>query len=617
MKKLFSVLISFVIIFGIMTLPMTVDAKTTAKSKKNITMIVGQKKNLKTKKISKKAKYRVTNKKVLKVSKKGVAYAKKLGKTRVVIKNGKEKINYNIKVVDRFKLKSTNCTVLLNTSKKLGYSGGYGKIKWKSSKPNIVTVSNNGTLKGLSQGTAIVSATRNKKTQKCRITVTNFDKNKDYYYNSLESAVLDANNNFLKGENSTNAVKVKFDGKAYNITLLKNLTLNNNVTIAVPTNIKLNGYLLTLKENASLISNSDLKIDGTVQNSAIRKTNNSTMNIRLIESDNGNLDITGGTYSVDASLLNPKETSYVSAICCFKVRPSKNFVSIRDVNVNLTYGNKNTSHANSITAMKLAASNCKYDLDNVKINATNKMQGTITGISSFQYKMPNDITISNSQVNANGDLGCSVGFSSNGNAIINNSNFYADASNNDTVKLNGIVRYGIGIINTGTLTFNSGVVKGTHAGMCCRYGAKTYVNGGSFDSSSHGGIYFAQGPNGLAYVRNATITCNEYWGKYDSSKFTNPRMGGFYIGGGTSSSNSNNSVYMDNCKISGGNAAFVLRGSSGEKNNKLYISNSILEKGRARIDNNQHLYVGVGTNIDDSKVTNKSLVTYTNENYSR
>ena len=85
---------------------------------------------------------------------------------------------------------------------------------------------------------------------------------------------------------------------------------------------------------------------------------------------------------------------------------------------------------------------------------------------------------------------------------------------------------------------------------------------------------------------------------------------GLYIGGG---SNRNNvTLYMDNCVISSkeGEPQIVLRGTSDEHDNNLYISNSTLlgEKFYIRIDNLTHkLYLGAGNNFNTENTTIKAL----------
>ena len=88
---------------------------------------------------------------------------------------------------------------------------------------------------------------------------------------------------------------------------------------------------------------------------------------------------------------------------------------------------------------------------------------------------------------------------------------------------------------------------------------------------------------------------------------------GLYIGGG--SDRNNVTLYIDNCDIYSKtkNAQIILRGTSGEQNNKVYISNSRLydlggEKLYVRIDNLTHrLYLGAGNNFNKENTTIKAL----------
>jgi hypothetical protein len=73
-------------------------------------------------------------------------------------------------------------------------------------------------------------------------------------------------------------------------------------------------------------------------------------------------------------------------------------------------------------------------------------------------------------------------------------------------------------------------------------------------------------------------------------------------------------VYMDNCSIEGNRYAIVLRGSDGEHDNTVYISNSrIQENDTIRIDNDPHkLYIGVGYNFT-AENTNRPAVVHTTD----
>lgn len=61
--------------------------------------------------------------------------------------------------------------VISYNSKNLGYSGGYGKIKWTSSNKRIATVNNSGKITGLTPGSCTIKATRNGVTKSCKIIV--------------------------------------------------------------------------------------------------------------------------------------------------------------------------------------------------------------------------------------------------------------------------------------------------------------------------------------------------------------------------------------------------------------------------------------------------------------
>ena len=153
--------------------------------------------------------------------------------------------------------------------------------------------------------------------------------------------------------------------------------------------------------------------------------------------------------------------------------------------------------------------------------------------------------------------------------------------------------------------------------MSLHANSKTYVYGGTFESPSHGGIYFAEGPNGEAYVENATLkrtTESEYKGVHNFARLADDANGSIYIGGGDGSNYNDIKVYMHNCKFLRG--PIVLRGSDGESGNKLYISNSTSNDG-VRIDNDTlKIYSGVGNTLNVSS-DYSSRVENTNVSYKR
>ena len=143
------------------------------------------------------------------------------------------------------------------------------------------------------------------------------------------------------------------------------------------------------------------------------------------------------------------------------------------------------------------------------------------------------------------------------------------------------------------------------------------VNGGIYEGYGHGGIYFTV-PNSTSYINTSYIKdaiIRE--GKMPDGYVTDEvsaNYAGMYIGG-----NDNITVYMDNCSIYGGKSPIVLRGTDGEQNNSLYISNSIINTDSIRglrIDNDTHkLYLGSGNNFDANNTTLPSSVIVTDEVY--
>lgn len=190
----------------------------------------------------------------------------------------------------------------------------------------------------------------------------------------------------------------------------------------------------------------------------------------------------------------------------------------------------------------------------------------------------------------------------NGNVTITNSNIKA-YSNYGAVG-NTYTSVSMGIENLDSLTLNNCYVMGIHSGVS--NGGNLTVNGGTYEGYGHGGFYFS-GANNTSHVRDAIIReCKMPEGYVDSGAGCNGA--GLYIGGSTGCDNI--TLYMDNCDIYGSRQPIVLRGSSGEKNNTLYISNSNINLNYTyvgvRIDSNTHkLYIGDGCNFTEDNTKSR------------
>ena len=173
-----------------------------------------------------------------------------------------------------------------------------------------------------------------------------------------------------------------------------------------------------------------------------------------------------------------------------------------------------------------------------------------------------------------------------------------------------------GINNAGSLIVNDCYAWGSHSGVTSS-GALT-INGGTYESPGHGGLYLGN-VDAPAYIRDAVLrSCAP---PENCTADADNNDCGFYIGGGAGRDHI--VVYMDNCEIYANLWAFCLRGSSGEQNNTLYISNSRLTgSGFVRVDNTTHrLFVGVGNNFtgedarDHTGISTTAAVTQTTDTY--
>lgn len=224
-------------------------------------------------------------------------------------------------------------------------------------------------------------------------------------------------------------------------------------------------------------------------------------------------------------------------------------------------------------------------------------------------------TFSNCTILSSSKGGISRAVLAKGHTTINNSNLraysnYATGSDGSFGSNNGAV-YSDGVwFSDGTLRVNNCRVFGTFSGITAKT-ATMNINGGTYESFGHGGLYCDN--NSISYVRNANVRACGMPDGYTATSHSNGA--GFYIGEG-----SDIPVYMDNCDIYGSAVPIVLRGSAGEQNNSLYISNSRINLDYAntgvRIDNDTHkLYLGAGNNFTAENTNRPSAVVVTNEVY--
>jgi uncharacterized protein YjdB len=170
---------------------------------------------------NKKAKWSTSNKNIATVSQKGKVTAIKIGKAVITAKvNGKE-LKCNVIVKKGSANNQENTPQISISGSRYIYVGGYGqlkavssisnnkKINWASSDPNIVTV-NNGSVYGVSPGTAIITASIGNAKAMRKVTVLE--------YNTIIS--VDCANTITINQNDYKVINVTTDmgsGLAYNI----------------------------------------------------------------------------------------------------------------------------------------------------------------------------------------------------------------------------------------------------------------------------------------------------------------------------------------------------------------------------------------------------------------
>lgn len=228
----------------------------------------------------------------------------------------------------------------------------------------------------------------------------------------------------------------------------------------------------------------------------------------------------------------------------------------------------------------------------------------------------------------NGEKGFAVGIQAMGNAEISNATVIAEANYVANAAGSNYGSSSRGIYSEADLKLNNCYVWGAHSGVTSK--GSVYVDGGTYEGYGHGGVYLS-GAGTTSYFYNATIN----WAPMREGTVADTVAGtngsAFYIGGGSSVTNV--SAYIDSCTFNtkaGINPkddtkipyyAIVLRNSSKEKNNCVYMSNSTVmnaTKYAFRTNNGDNtVYSGVGNNFAQAKkdIDYASRLVETNASY--
>lgn len=398
------------------------------------------------------------------------------------------------------------------------------------------------------------------------------------YYDTIEQAIDDIMANTI-GEKSTtdntnSRVVIYIDEGVPHLVLLKSCNILSTINVTTDMVFVLNGHKLISNDVTAIkIQSNKVVIDGRVSGGKVDVlTSIPAQNISAIHLVGGNCIINGGEFN----------------------------------SLTLTAGTRANPNG-----MIIAESGTKLIIDNAKLLAKDNNGGAINSIfmhESSTLKATNCIIEADSKDGLSPDAIYSYGdielISCN---IVGKSNHVANSAGNDY----GATSRGVNS-QSGSVKVINCYVAGTHSGMTVK--GNLYAEGCVFESYSHGGIYVATGGKN-AYLSNCIIQQCKMFDGYISDTIAGTNNAGVYIGGA-----SNINVYVDSCKFYGIQQPIVLRASSGEKNNHLYISNSYInldyKNYGIRNDGTHYVYFGIGNNFGASNLRYKRNYEETEKDYS-
>ena len=405
--------------------------------------------------------------------------------------------------------------------------------------------------------------------------------------------------NYINESNTTSTINT--------IMTAANLTINNANINGVNNGGNIRGITPSGSPVIS-IENTDITIKSTSQNHTV--TGLGSTNQLTLSNSSINIEGSGAIFAFQNGQSGKNDSKANISNTSFTVK-SDNTTGKRCYSI-LNYGEVDIDEVDIIQIADTSES--AAICDNYKLNANNlniNTKGNAKNTFGIYASSTSTVELSNSYIYAEVtdkhisefDVSC-MALANFGTTTADNTTFlvsgpYAESGFFNAVSDGTYDAYPVAISSGGNITLNNCTARGMHAGMSSS-GGSVVIDGGTYEGFGHGGIYFS-GENTTSYVKNATIgECENYTGYADNG--TN--HAGFYMG-----SNNNITVYMDNCKIYGLNQPIVMRGSSGEENITLYISNSNIDFENAnanayiRIDDITHrLYIGSGNNFDVSNV---------------
>lgn len=493
-----------------------------------------------------------------------------------------------------------------------------------------------------------------------------------YYYPNLCEAVAAINGGTTGSTTADNTSKVELSTSngVSKLRLLADLSESQKITVSKDVELVLNSYCLRFTEadaNLEFGTGTNCVINGAGGQILKELDTEQTESGGLVVTNGTSLRIKGGTYTVGwkttataLTVLARADTELLEVINCsistdnssgiaMGIQTQAKDTIVSNVKINVTgNGNANgimsnrkvsvsdsflrsyslsgSSCAMSVAAGALSVKNCALEATaqsyiaygvwvkdgTVSLTGSRIQADAYATAANGAEILAGELTVSDCTIVATSHKGAtpsSAGIAVNTGAVlrVKDSQILADSTPIGDNPGNNT----LGISNYGTAYLENNSVSANHSGV--QNAGKLYVNGGRYNGYCHGGFYFTHGPEGEAFVNDAILQGGRYDGIFDYSEVPdNIKYGTMYIGGGTGANNSNITAYLDGCVFdtSDCHRAIIIRGSLGEQNNTLNISNCLLtdgtlDTGTIRIDNEtMKLNIGRGCNTTSDMFKN-------------
>lgn len=470
------------------------------------------------------------------------------------------------------------------------------------------------------------------------------------FYTSLPGAVADLNagtigtNADATADDAVCALYTDFDGNTC-LTLLKDIDLNENVTILETVVLKVNGYTINYTGDhvISLDVNScvfDFRVDGS---RLVKNVDDVTSSAAMVR-------IRGEECKLLKCSISYVAASAAKAVCAIASSAQSSVIDGCNVYVTVESNNQQTyalqisgyatvvnssitaNGADGITyAIYLSNKSTGCHLNGCQLIANANQSayvfsslaplGTDVLMENCEIKSENavnavrvagelPVVIQNCKIETGSPAySCQGVFVKSGATVrLVNTEIFVDGihGGDETGVLPG---QSIGVLNGGSAFIDNCNIYATHSGIQCSENSTTVINGGLYEGVGHGGIYFAH-VDGNFYGRNATFRCVPYRGQHQDKYLytgTDYLNAAAYV-----TSSSNVKAYVDNCifdgngpcisgKDSDGNpmGAEPIRYRSGGSNNAIYASNcTFMGDGKIRFGSTSHkLYLGFGNRV--------------------